>query len=886
MRLAASAWVFWACVCAAWAQNLVPNGDFESDADGDGLADHWEFAGDRGVTASWGLDAGHESPRSQRLDCSAFIHLSPASHAMLCQVGTVSLREAQWYELSFVARGSGIAGGTATVMLQDMDGWEPLSPARGFRVTADWRRHTYRFRSPRTVTDTVRLQFWYESTGTLWLDDVSLRECEAVRPQMTETVPAAGGKNLVPNSSFEMGEVAWGSVTDSPTWAGSLGDLFGEIDASTAGEHERSLRIEVTSENAPVIYFDYFDLYRHLVRSPEAANRGWIGVTPGATYTLSAYLRSRPAGVVATLGLQDGRWRTHRTRVSAEAEWARYAFTCTPVDDQVYVRIGPDLEASGLDAATLWLDGVQLEQGDSATDYVPRAPVEIGLRHLPQGPVFSLGGPAGLDVVAFNATAEPQAVEASLTFAGFRDELNTQALSLEVAPHSTVERRLAVPSDRQGYWRVALSPSAQAAPVTSRPTRIAVVQPYEEPDSLFGMNHAYPNRRLMDLSRRIGLGWFRDWSLKWDHVEPEPGQFDFSEPDIQINRVIDSGCQVLGLLPFPSSDWASSAPADLTGWGDLPGSLARQAYMPRDLADYAAYVRKCVDHYRGRVSVWEITNEPIYTGYALPHRAGYEPGDYVRLLRAAYLAVKEADPTALVLGGIAGGPTTLTEEFIQAGGLQCVDALTIHIYPGMAAPEGYIAGFEQLLTAMDEAGAPRPIWFTEGAYYADDDPPVSPYEAWMSPLDTEWDACVMQARFNVVLLAHRTQRIIYHSGTCGSINDEDMASVFFEYGAEPRKMLVSQATMGHLLGPDTRLLARISAPDGAYGWAFASRGSVVVAAWDTRGQSTFSHAPPTARLFDLTGNEVAIRGHRLDDEPVFLVLPGGVEDLPAIEPAE
>ncbi|MHC4888773.1 MAG: hypothetical protein ACYTEO_04835, partial [Planctomycetota bacterium] len=39
-------------------ENIVRNGGFEEDADGNGMAVHWQFAGDEGVTATWGRDDG------------------------------------------------------------------------------------------------------------------------------------------------------------------------------------------------------------------------------------------------------------------------------------------------------------------------------------------------------------------------------------------------------------------------------------------------------------------------------------------------------------------------------------------------------------------------------------------------------------------------------------------------------------------------------------------------------------------------------------------------------------------------------------------------------------------------------------------------------------
>ena len=49
-------------------------------------------------------------------------------------------------------------------------------------------------------------------------------------------------------------------------------------------------------------------------------------------------------------------------------------------------------------------------------------------------------------------------------------------------------------------------------------------------------------------------------------------------------------------------------------------------------------------------------------------------------------------------------------------------------------------------------------------------------------------------RLDAILLAFGTQKIIYHSGTPGSLNNEDMAGVFYEWHGAPRKMAAQAAS--------------------------------------------------------------------------------------------
>ncbi|MEA3342151.1 MAG: FtsX-like permease family protein, partial [Chloroflexota bacterium] len=90
--------------------------------------------------------------------------------------------------------------------------------------------------------------------------------------------------------------------------------------------------------------------------------------------------------------------------------------------------------------------------------------------------------------------------------------------------------------------------------------RIARLPELRMTDSPFGINHAYGWNDYLGLAGLIGITCVRDWSLKWDHVEPEPGTFDFEMTDSQINRPLGLGMNVLCMFPFPSAGWSSTAP--------------------------------------------------------------------------------------------------------------------------------------------------------------------------------------------------------------------------------------------------------------------------------------------------------------------------------------
>ena len=249
-------------VTIAQEVGIVRNGGFERDTDGDGMSDQWQFAGDRGVTVTWMRDEGFEGRFSQKLTCTHFSSLSPASHVMLCQTNTVRLEKGEWYEISFAARQQGIAGQAVHVAISNMKSWTSCGLQESFRVSSKWKEFKFVFRATETISEHIRLQFWYNSTGGFWLDNVRLEPLEPLVRRFTEVVPPATGANLVPNSSFECGASGWGSIADLPGWGGNLNLPFGAVDVNIGRFHGSSFKIALTPKTIPILYFDYFPLYR------------------------------------------------------------------------------------------------------------------------------------------------------------------------------------------------------------------------------------------------------------------------------------------------------------------------------------------------------------------------------------------------------------------------------------------------------------------------------------------------------------------------------------------------------------------------------------------------------------------------------------------------
>ena len=850
---------------------MIKNSSFEIDTDSDGMADYWQFSGNDSVVASWERDGGFDGMFSQKLTCTDFESVSSSSHAMLAQVNTLNLEKGKWYRISFGAKQSRIPGRTIQVAISNMMEWNNCGLSVAFRATGEWKRYEFTFQATETISDNVRLQFWYTSTGTLWLDDISLEPSEPVARKFSELALPSDSVNLVSNSSFECGTSGWGSIADIPGWGGNLNRIVGEIDENTSKFNGSSLKIELTPGKTPVYYFDYFLMYRFPVKAPLLASRGWINVEPDNDYVLSVYMKSsEKTGLKGKLSIRQSFRRSISKTVNLTDEWDRYTLTFKPQSDQIFVAMGLDLEER--DSGTVWIDGVQLESGSQSTDYLPRTGLEAGLES-PVDKFLPYGTKPEMIISVFNSSEKLHSAKLHAQITDFDEAVvYKEELSLEAPAGEKAKIAIHPEIAKKGFYRLHLQ--LDGRPALTRPVRFGIIDPYDKRDSLFGMNHAYPWPHLLELSKDIGLRWFRDWSLKWHDVEPEKGKFDFTEADQQIDRVLQHDLNVLPLLPFPSSNWSSSAGPDVGSGDRYPASRERIAYMPGNMDDFANYVRRTVEHYKDRLHVWEIMNEPVYTSYSLPRGKGYGVADYVNLLRVAYRAVKDADPEAFVIGGIAGGPDLYTRDFIDLGGLQWVDALNLHTYPGLIMPEYYEEPMRQLRERMNAAGFNKPIWFTEGAYYADDDLPYEPYTGnWLKILDNEIEAAEWQIKFNVILMTYGVEKFIYHSGTPGSLNNESLSGIFFEWGGAPRKMAVTQAALSNLLPPPIKSLGPVDAPETVKAYGFEAGEKNVIIAWVEDGSDPvkISLAGKPWRVVDIQGNSIETEELILAERPIYLV---------------
>ncbi|MGE5295367.1 MAG: hypothetical protein ACM3VT_11115 [Solirubrobacterales bacterium] len=863
-------------------ESAVFNGSFDQDANADNVPDGWAACGRPDIDQQLSAVADPQRGAIAKLDCRRFAPGFPDSHAMLAQLDHMGVKSGQWYRLRLWARAENLASGAAQIALVNRKQWANVGLSDSFAPDLTWRRFEFSFRAQQDLAaQDSRFQIWFAGTGSLYVDDISLEPIAELRRQWYPQLPTEGVVNAIPNSGFECGGSGWGCWGGGiPGWGGQVFSLLGQWDDSHAYEGRHSWRLSLSPDTLPVCYFDYFDPIAAPVRILLIGHEGWVPLERGRRYVFSAYVAAdrEETRVRVICQLTNGS-RIHKEFTVGRA-WTRVTLSFIAETDFACGFVGLDLLSEHQREGTLWIDAVQWEPGEEPSAYASRDPLEARVETDRIGNIFTDPEKGmAFRLRTFNAADENRTLKGVLTLTDYVDQVVwRQELENSVAAKDAaqIEYDHVLPG-RCGFYRLRWQPESGLA----QTLRCAVIEPSTERDSLFGMNHAFSWEFLLRLSHDAGIRWWRDWSVKWHTVQPEPGAFFFNVPDPQIKRVLDVQGRVLVLLPFPSATWATKpdmekVKAQAEGDEYLLQRLV-VAHKPERLEDFAGYVRAAVEHYGKRINSFEILNEPLYTTYAVPAAFGHTTADYIALLRTAWETAKAVDPSCTIIGGVAAPPDSRwVNDFLDQGGLQWCDAMNLHLYPHRGAPDAYEEAFRVCWERVTSKGPKRPIWVTEIGLYGDDDPPFTPFTVGDDSMNNALRPSELRTagdlvKFATILCAAGVQKVFYHAGTCDALNQNNAGNIFFEYGGAPRKQYAAQAALARLLGPDVEFVRKWTQIEGIQAFEFRSRGRSVVVLWSGRSIGSPLKVPAGYRVLDLMGNPLPAGEVTVNDVPVYWV---------------
>ena len=218
---------------------------------------------------------------------------------------------------------------------------------------------------------------------------------------------------------------------------------------------------------------------------------------------------------------------------------------------------------------------------------------------------------------------------------------------------------------------------------------------YQPLHSIFGaqMNGVIDESQGLSQAVNGGVYWVRFDAFDWHRIEPVqtvPSTFHWKNvAEDSLVRAAQNGLNVIAVVKY-TPGWAQKYP------GSACGPIKNTAF-----AEFAEFLTEAVNRYKAppyNIKYWELGNEPdtpiLYTKNVFG--CWGEVGDpyfggefYAQMLKAAYPAIKAADPQAQVLiGGLMldnpDGKTKNAPRFLEGilrgGGGPFFDAVSFHSY--------------------------------------------------------------------------------------------------------------------------------------------------------------------------------------------------------------
>jgi hypothetical protein len=215
--------------------------------------------------------------------------------------------------------------------------------------------------------------------------------------------------------------------------------------------------------------------------------------------------------------------------------------------------------------------------------------------------------------------------------------------------------------------------------------------------------HSLDDPVALDAARSAGFSFVRT-DLLWATVEKN-ARYDFTVYDRFLACLEARGMGVLWILDYGHPDHGGNQP-----------------HTAADVTTFADYARAAAAHFAGHDVRYEIWNEPNLTSF-LP-----DPSVYPALLSQAVAAIRQVDPSAVVVtGGVSGVDLNFLGSRAAAGPKRQTNAIGIHPYR-TSGPETLVADLMLLRQLLDsQIRRDISIWDTEWGYSSYGFFPVNQY---------------------------------------------------------------------------------------------------------------------------------------------------------------
>ena len=250
-----------------------------------------------------------------------------------------------------------------------------------------------------------------------------------------------------------------------------------------------------------------------------------------------------------------------------------------------------------------------------------------------------------------------------------------------------------------------LNATTEAHPLLSPASQIpflgvtVLLEQYEDP---------HLRQQALHRLRGAGFGWVRQ-RIDWSRVEPQSGAFQWAWTDQVLTEIAAAGLAPVIVLDG-SPAWARDS-RDRPPLGSLENDLSWRLAPPAAPETFARFAAAFAGRYKDKVRFYQVWDEPNIA----PHWGNrlIDPVGYARLLRAAAVAVRDADPDAVILAAALAptqdrGHTAIDEGFFlqrlyAAGAAPYFDAVLVQ-------PFGFGTGPEDARSRVDALNFRRAAW--------------------------------------------------------------------------------------------------------------------------------------------------------------------------------
>jgi hypothetical protein len=195
---------------------------------------------------------------------------------------------------------------------------------------------------------------------------------------------------------------------------------------------------------------------------------------------------------------------------------------------------------------------------------------------------------------------------------------------------------------------------------------------------------------LLPFMKKMGVDYIKD-EIYWSMVEQKQGEYKIDQANEDfVNAARANGIKLIFSLTYGNANYKNNLDPDA----------------------YANYCKFMASHFKGRVDVWEIWNEPQNFGFKGQYGGewnGKSNSPWVEkfsiLVEKAVQAIRSANPSATIITGGGNPPSThhLITRFKDR--LKGIDGLTEHPYPFRLPPETMPYGGSYILRRDDAVTA-------------------------------------------------------------------------------------------------------------------------------------------------------------------------------------